>query len=133
MMISILIITFRRGKRALEIFPPISTISILFREKGVSGNSRKSFISRNGGANKALEIIVSDNELWIRSAILFAGFGKYSDLIHKIKLVEITKICVDQKIVTITFNSTSQTKTTLDLKMTKAEEFFQIIKEKQFL
>lgn len=123
-----LTIMYKRGKKALAIFPNISSVDVLFREKGVSGNSRKSLKTKLGGASNVLDIIVTDNELWIRSPLLIAGFGKTYDLLHKVQLSRISNAESNRKKVIITFNSDGKTETTLDLKMKKAQEFVEIIK-----
>jgi hypothetical protein len=122
---------YRRGKKALEIFPDPDSIDILFREKSVSGNSRKSLITKLGGANNVLEIIVTNDELWIRSPLLFAGFGKTYDLLHRIKLTDVLNVELSKKKVVISFKSGSNSDTTLDLKMKKAQAFIEIIKNKK--
>ena len=129
MAITMLIIMYKRAKRALAIFPNISSVNILFREKGVTGNSRKSLKTKLGGATNVLDVIVTDNELWIRSPLLFAGFGKIYDLIHKVQLSQISNAELNKNKVVITFNSGEKTETTLDLKMKKAQEFVEIIKK----
>ncbi|WP_146035296.1 hypothetical protein, partial [Formosa algae] len=127
---TMLTVMYKRGKKALDIFPDISSVHILFREKGVSGNSRKSLKTKLGGARNVLEIIVTNDELWIRSPLLFAGFGKTYDLLHKVQLLHISNAELNKKNVVITFNSTQKTETTLDLKMKKAQEFVEIINKK---
>ena len=127
---TMLTVMYKRGKKALDIFPDISSVDILFRENRVSGNSRKSLKTKLGGARNVLEIIVTNDELWIRNPLLFAGFGKTYDLLHKVQLPHISNAELNKKNVVITFNSTQKTETTLDLKMKKAQEFVEIINKK---
>lgn len=129
MAITMLTIMYKRGKKALAIFPNISSVDVLFREKGVSGNSRKSLKTKLGGASNVLDIIVTENELWIRSPLLIAGFGETFDLLHKVQLSRISNAESNKKKVVITFNSDGKTETTLDLKIKKAQEFVEIIKK----
>lgn len=130
MAISILTIMYKRGKKALAIFPNISSVDVLFREKRVSGNSRKSLKTKLGGTKNILDVIVTDNELWIRSPLLFAGFGKTYDLLHKVQLSQISNAESNKKKVVIIFNSGEKGNTILDLQMMKAQEFVEIIKER---
>ncbi len=75
-----------RGKRALEIFPDIKTMEVLFREKSVSGTSLKNRLTKLTSVNNALDIIVTKNELWIKSPILLAGFLNWFGLLHKVSI-----------------------------------------------
>jgi len=120
-----------RGKSALVIFPNITSVDVLFREKGVSGNSRKSLKTKFGGAKNVLDVIVTDCELWIRSPLLFAGFSKTYDLLHKVQLSHISNVESNKKKVVISFNSDGKIETTLELKMKKAQDFVEIINKKK--
>ncbi|MCP4178628.1 MAG: hypothetical protein GY756_12765 [bacterium] len=83
----IFIITYFLGKRALSIFPDIKTVKILFREKGVSGNSNKSLRTKIGAINNILDIVVTDHELWIRPQLSFLGLAvKKNDVLHKLNI-----------------------------------------------
>ena len=128
--VTMLTVIYKRGKKALEIFPSLQTVNVLFREKSVSGNSRKSLSTKLGGARNALEVIITNDELWVRSPLLFAGFGKTYDLLHKIKLTEILNVELSKKNVVISFKENDKLTTTLDLKMKKNQEFVKIIKNK---
>lgn len=128
--ITLLVIIYKRGKKALDIFPNISSVDILFREKGVSGYSSKSLRTKLGRAKNVLDIIVTDEELWIRSPLLFAGFGKTYDLLHKIRLPQISHAELYRNSVVISFNSDRKTETTLNLEMKNAQEFIKIINKK---
>lgn len=92
----------------------------MFREKGVTDNSRKSLKTKLGGARSVLEVIVTNNELWIRSHLLFAAFSNAYDLPHKVKLSNILKTERYQTKVSITFLAFENTETKIDLKMKKA-------------
>lgn len=80
------------GKKALSIFPDLTSVNIKYRESGVSGCSLKSRQTKMGGANKILELIVTDDELWLKSNLIAAAVGQRFDLIHKIKLESIQQI-----------------------------------------
>ena len=94
MLFAFLIITtlYRKGKRALAIFPDINTVPIMYRDKFASGHSMKSTITKLGGARNALDIVVTDKELWLKSMVIFAGIGQHYDLLHRIPLDAITNI-----------------------------------------
>ena len=83
---------FMRGKRALQIFPDIKEVKVVFREKYASGYSTKSWKTKAGGASKLLDIVVTEEELWVKSNFIFAGFASYYDLVHKISRSNISNI-----------------------------------------
>lgn len=116
-----------KGRQVLKIFPDVSSEKILFKEKRASGFSRKSFITRLGGANRVLEVIITSEELWIRSPLLFAGVGDHSDLIHNIPLNNILKIERINNKVIISFKTAGNLVATLELNLKKAIEFVEII------
>lgn len=125
-----LAVAYTKGKKALEIFPELESTNIFFREKGASGNSMSSLKTRLGGAKNVLEIIVTNDELWIRIPVLFAGFGKMFDLLHKVKLTAILKVELTPKGVLIAFKSDNLSETILNLKMKKSQEFVEVILDK---
>jgi len=102
---------------------------VLEREKGTSGNSRKSLKTKLGGANNVLEIIITQEELWIRSPLLLAGFGKTFDLLHRVPLSEVLDAEYNKRNVVVSFKTDNNLETTLDLKMKKAQEFVELIKK----
>ncbi|MBL4754005.1 MAG: hypothetical protein JKY52_10490 [Flavobacteriales bacterium] len=93
---------FVRGKKALSIFPDPEGVKILFQDK-MSGYSTKSRMTKRGGANKVLHIVVTDEELWLKSNWIFAGIGTYYDLIHKVKRANITNVEGKEKSVIVDF------------------------------
>jgi len=80
-----------RGKKALIIFPELNSVDILYRDKHASGYSTKSLITKMGGANKVLDLVITNTELWIRSNRLFASISLRYDLLHKIPFDRIEK------------------------------------------
>jgi len=129
--ISLLSIMYIRGKKALEQFPNLDTVNILFRERKASGNSLKSFQTKYGGASKVLEIIVTDNELWLKSPLLIAGFGDKIDLLHKVKLTNILSADINKKDVIIVFITENKIETKIRIRMKNREKFIEIIKKKR--
>ena len=86
-------ILYVRGKKAEDIFKGLDLSKIQFREKGASGFSSKSLTTKFGGASKALDIIVTDDELCIKGIYSpFTYIGTRVDLTHRIKKRDITKI-----------------------------------------
>lgn len=127
MISSLTTVMFIKGKKALRIFPSKESKTILFIENRVSGYSRKSFITQYGGARNILEVIITPDEFWIRSPLLFAGFGQMFDLNHKVKLSQIRNVEWNKKQVTISFYTTQKTSKTLVLTLKNAREFVDLL------
>lgn len=104
--VGVLTTLYKRGKKALAIFPDINNEHILYRDKSASGYSSKSWITKMGGASKSLDVVVTDKELWFKSMLLFASSSKQHDLLHKIPLTDITKIVREGKEVRVNFRTT---------------------------
>ena len=83
---------YDRGKKALSIFPDINSVNVKYRDKTALGYSTKSWHTKVGGASRALDIVVTDKELWLKSFLLFAGITQQHDLLHKIPLNQITRV-----------------------------------------
>lgn len=127
MAIFIFTISFIRGKRALSIFPDLSAVNVLFRESGASGFSDRSFISSMAKSRGILEIIITENELWVRSNILLAGTGKMVDMVHKIEFAKIKEIGSFGNETTIVFTANDQINTTIRLQLKKEKQFLETI------
>jgi hypothetical protein len=93
------------GKRALSIFPDIKTVSVKYHDKTALGYSTKSWKTKVGGASRAVEIVVTDKELWLRSFLLFAGITKQHDLLHRIPINKITRTKESNGEITLDFKS----------------------------
>lgn len=127
--ITMIYIMYYRGKKALKIFPELNESDILFREKYASGNSLKSFRTKMGGASGVLDVIITNDELWIKTLTLIAGFGNQFDLLHKVKLNQISAIKIQKNKIKINFQVTNQTKTALLLRLKRGKEFYKIIND----
>jgi hypothetical protein len=100
-------ILYKRGKKAISIFPPIDSVKIKYRDKSASGFSSQSFKTRIGGSNKLLDIVVTDKELWLKSKLLFASIGQRNDLLHKISLDKIEQVVREGNKVIVNFRTDS--------------------------
>jgi hypothetical protein len=83
---------YDRGKDALSIFPDLNSVKIKYRDKTAVGYSTKSWHTKVGGASRSMDIIVTDQELWLRSFLWLAGITQHHDLIHRIPLNKITRV-----------------------------------------
>jgi len=101
----IFIAFYKMGRKALAIFPDIDSVIVKYRDYSASGYSTKSMITKIGGASKVLDIVVTKDEVWLKSMILFAGICQYYDLLHKIPFNQITNAKKDGKKVILDFQS----------------------------
>lgn len=117
------IIFYILGKKTLSIFPELNNDQIIFREKGVSGNSDRSALTYLGGAKNVLDVIITNEELWIKTPLIFAGFAKFFDLLHKVPLKDIYDLKINDRFLSVTFGTNAINPTTLNLKIRKNQEF----------
>lgn len=118
------------GWKALKIFPPSDQLNILFHEKWASGNSNDTLIHKMGGASKVLDIIITENELWIKPIPLMAGFSNIYGLIRKIKLNNISKVQLKNRIIIIQFANENGSKSEFQLKLKNPQQFLEVISDK---
>lgn len=118
---------YARGKKALATFPHIASAQVIYHGQFASGFSTKSWITRNGGARKVLDVIVTDKELWIKGMPIFAAIGNKYDLVHRIQLDNITRITKQGKRIAIDFKSASDENKQIVLITKKPEDFLKAI------
>ena len=83
---------YDRGKKALSIFPDINSVTVRYRDKTALGYSTKSWQTKIGGTSRAIDIVVTDKELWLKSFLLLAGITQQHDLVHRIPLTRIIRV-----------------------------------------
>lgn len=118
---------FKGGKEALSIFPNVDDSNFIYIDKSASGNSNKSLITKFGGANKTLHVMVNNEELWIKSSLFFAYIGRYYDLIHRIPLNQITSSVLNHNIITIKFNTENGKQKSISLRTKNNQELAKIL------
>jgi len=96
---------YDQGKQALAIFPDLGSVKVVYRDKTAMGYSTKSWKTKIGGASRSLDIVVTDQELWLRSFLLLAGITKQHDLLHKIPLHRITSAKESKEGIVLAFKS----------------------------
>ena len=126
----IIMTCYTRGKKALSIFPPIETVNVKYRDKSASGYSTQSFKTKIGGASKLLDIVVTDNELWLKSKILLAGIGKINDLLHKIPLDKIKDVEKNRTKITVNFQTDNGEEKQVVLITKQMNEFLEVINKR---
>ena len=79
------------GRKAERMFAGLQLDTAKFREKGASGYSEKSIITKMGGASRVLDIIVTESELCVKGIFsAFTYIGTKYDLSHRVPLEKIT-------------------------------------------
>lgn len=107
--------------------PDLKNGNVQFHATGASGYSNKSFITKAGGANGVLRISIVDNQLYFWASPVFYFFGKLYDLIQKIPISNITEVTVENRSVSISFDSSHGTKEFVIRRMNKQDEFLEIL------
>ncbi len=80
------------GRRAERRFAGQGNQGIRFRERGASGHCNKSLVTKFGGANGVLEVVVTDSELWLKGVWpLFSYIGAMFDMTHRVPKSSIHK------------------------------------------
>ncbi|HPA35571.1 MAG TPA: hypothetical protein PLA16_04350 [Chitinophagales bacterium] len=127
-LVIIITVFYITGKNALKIFPRVSSQDIIYLDYFASGYSTLSIDTKMGGASKVLQIIVTKDELWIKSNVFFAGIIEQYDLLHKIKLNDITCINKDKKKIIINFNTNSNKSKQIVIVTKDQDKFIRSIK-----
>lgn len=113
---------YTRGKKAIAIFPDIQTVVVKFRDRTASGYSTKSLMTKLGGSGRGLDIIVTENELWLKCPLLFASILEQHDLLHRVPLINIINVEHISDKVSIEFTSQSGIPTKVVLTIKKPAE-----------
>lgn len=119
-----IIITIIGIKKSLK-FPKINAVNVIFRERFLSG--------KNGGMmgsyKNILDVVVTDQELWIRPFLPFIGFAAIFSGIHKIPLTAVQGIETRGKETTIYFLNSNGKKVYFSIYFSKTEHFTQAIEQ----
>jgi hypothetical protein len=98
------------GKKANKRFHGQSHQRVLFIERGASGRSHKSCMTKLGGARNAMEVVVTESELWIKGIWpIFSYIGSKFDLTHRIRKSDIKSCEVEGLVVKLWFHNESGT------------------------
>lgn len=120
---------YDRGKRALSIFPDINSVIVRYRDKTALGYSTKSWQTKIGGASRAIDIVVTDKELWLKSYLLLAGITQQHDLIHKISLSKISRVMEKGREITLDFTNDKGEKKKLVINTRDKVEFLNSLRQ----
>ncbi len=126
----ILITLYKRGKKALSIFPDFQSVHVVYRDKSASGQSNKSGRTKMGGARNSLDIVVTNEELWLKNMLLFASIGKQYDLLHRVPLQNILSADQQGKRVTVDFKTEDGEDKQVVLMTKQPSDFLKALKNK---
>ena len=76
----------KRGKKLLQSFSDIDLGSVVFSEKHASGHIVRSRQTRRAGITKMLHVIITDQELFLKTNIALAHLANENDMLHRIPL-----------------------------------------------
>lgn len=77
-------ILYIRGKKALQMFSDLDMNKVVYSEKSASGHMVRTVQTRRAGASKMLQIVITDQELILKTNIIFAHIAMENDLLHRI-------------------------------------------------
>ena len=119
---------FVGGRKAEAQFGKLSDQTIVFRERGASGYSTKSMITRFGGASRVLDVIVTTGELWIKGIWpAFTYIGTMYDLTHRVPLANIREATAVGQRVSVRFVSSAATETNVELRLRDPKGFLEAL------
>jgi hypothetical protein len=121
---------YDRGRKALTIFPDIKTVAVVYHDRTATGYSTRSWQTRIGGASRALEVVVTDSELWLKSFVLLAGIAQQHDLIHRVRLTSIVRAKEEGAFVKIEFKNEKGQPKQVVINTRSTADFMRAIKSK---
>lgn len=126
-LVNILVFHFGgKGAEAPFRFQPGDTVR--FRERGASGHSKRSLITKAGGASRVLEIVVTNRELWIKGIWpMFTFIGTKYDLTHKVSLSRIRRVAASGATVQIWFADASGRECHIELQLKDQKNFLSAV------
>jgi hypothetical protein len=104
-------------------FPSLSAVNVLYRERFASGCSHRSLLTRFGGAQNVLRVVLTDSELWITTIALFRGIAGFYDLEHRIPVANIANIEDRGRSLLIDFDRGNGTLGRLELRLRDKDGF----------
>ncbi len=118
---------YMRGKKVLSQFPSTESVKILYRNKTGSASTVSSKRTKMRGIRRIMDIVVTEDELWIKTPVLFASLVAPYGLIQRIELKNISNVSKNEKDILIDFTSGDTLPQQIILNTKKPEEFIQLI------
>jgi hypothetical protein len=119
------IVVFHFGGRKAEApFRAQPGDKVRFRERGASGHSKRSIITKMGGASRVLEVVVTNRELWIKGIWpMFTFIGTKYDLTHKVPLSQIRRVAARGAAAEVWFADASGRECHVELQLKDTKSF----------
>ena len=112
------------GRRAEQRFDGHGRQQIRFKERGASGHSNRSLVTRLGGANGALEVAVTDAELWIKGIFPpFSYIGTKFDMTHRIPRSQVRSVQLRGSAIDLRFTNEAGTESHVELRLKAPQAF----------
>lgn len=116
------------GKKALQIFHDPSVVKILYEEKGASGRANDSLLTKAGGASGVLHVVLTSEELWIKTGVLFGWIVKCYKLLNKIPRDQIVRTNkLNKRNVVVYFRDTKGKTKSVSLKLRNPDKFIELL------
>jgi hypothetical protein len=109
-------------------FPPLSTVNVLHRERFASGRSHYSLITKLGGAQNALAVVLTDADLWITTFSFFRGIAGFYDLDHRIPISRITNVENRGKAIFVQFQKPDGDQCKIELRLRGTHDFLSCLR-----
>jgi hypothetical protein len=124
---------YAKGKKVLSIFPDIDTVTVLYRDQAASGYADKTLATKLGGASGVIDVVVTDEELWLKCSTLFAGLEGRADMIRKVPLrnVKIVNMKQEGKKIDLSLKLESGDRKKVTLTLGNKEKFIDAVKQRQ--
>lgn len=112
---------------SVPVAPPLKPSDIVYQEWFASGHSRKNILTRLGGAQHCLRLVVTSDLLWVTSWFPFSLLTGFYDLEHVVPRGRILSIRRSRAFlmpsVLVTFRDAGETEHTLSLYPRRQDEF----------
>jgi hypothetical protein len=116
------------GRKAERRFEGPGREPIRFRERGASGYSNKSLITRLGGASGVLDVVVTDADLWIKGIWPpFSYIGTKFDLTHRIPRSQIQILQTRDNVIELCFTNEAGDESHVVLRLKAPQKFIAAI------
>lgn len=106
-----------------RIFPKISSVSVLFRERFLTGR-----IDYLGSFRNTLEVVVTDRELWLRTFWLFSGILAAVKGLHKVPLSALCELEIRETETTVYLINKKGKKVHFTVRFRDSEKFMDALK-----
>lgn len=127
--IIIAFIFYQRGKKVLTIFPDEKEVKVLYRDRLAIGHVVNGGKQRLGNTDKSMDVIITTDELWLRSSPFLAGTMQRQGLLHRMNKKAIKKLVVEKNNrVEISFITSLEKRAKINLQIKSPNTFIDLLK-----